>query len=72
MNNIGTQNIETNRLLLRKFEYSDADDMLTLWASKPEIQHMYSEPVYTTLEAVNGLLDKFISAYKNEHCYRWR
>lgn len=71
MNNIGTQNIETNRLLLRKFEYSDADDMLTLWASKPEIQHMYSEPVYTTLEAVNGLLDKFISAYKNEHCYRW-
>lgn len=71
MNNIGTQSIETNRLVLRKFEYSDAEDMLNLWASKPEIQHMYAEPVYTTIDEVNGLLDKFISAYNNEHCYRW-
>ena len=50
MDNIGTQNIETNRLLLRKFEYSDAYDMLTFWASKPEIQHMYAEPVYTKID----------------------
>lgn len=71
MNNIGTKIIETSRLILRKFEYSDAEDVLYLWASKPEIQHMYSEPVYSTLEEVNCLLKKFISAYGNENCYRW-
>ena len=32
---------------------------------------MYSEPVYSTPEAVKGLLDKYISAYEKEDCYRW-
>lgn len=71
MNNIGTQTIETSRLFLRRFRYSDAEDVLNLWASKPEIQYLYSEPVYTTLDEVISLIDKFIRAYDNEHYYRW-
>lgn len=56
MNSLGTVTIDTERLLLRRFEYSDAKDMLELWVSKPEIQYPYSEPIYTTLEEVNNLL----------------
>lgn len=71
MNNIGTQTITTDRMILRKFELSDASDVLKNWASKPEIQHMYSEPVYNTVEAVTELLKKYTSNYGNNNYYRW-
>ena len=71
MVSVGTLEITTERLILRKFKYSDAQDMLDLWVSKPEIQHLYSEPTYTTLDEVNGLLDKYISSYEKDDYYRW-
>ena len=71
MNSIGTNTIITERLILRRFIYEDADDMLKIWVSKPEIQYMYSEPVYTTKDEVNELLNKYISAYSQNDTYRW-
>lgn len=35
------------------------------------IQSMYSEPVYRTNDEVKELLNKYISAYEKEDCYRW-
>jgi ribosomal-protein-alanine N-acetyltransferase len=67
----GTQEIETNRLLLRRFRYSDDDAMLKYWVSDPKIQSMYSEPVYTTKSEVKELLDKYISSYRKDDYYRW-
>lgn len=71
MNSIGTKTITTERLILRKFNFNDAEDMLDLWISKPEIQHMYSEPIYTTLDEVKNLLQKYIDNYDNSDYYRW-
>lgn len=68
---IGTSTIETNRLVLRRFEYSDSDAMLKNWIADEKIQSMYSEPAYTTKEAVNELLDKYISSYEKKDYYRW-
>lgn len=69
--NVGTKTIETPRLTLRKFSYDDADSMLKNWVADEKIQSMYSEPVYATKEAVQGLLQKYITAYDGEHYYRW-
>lgn len=52
LTHIGTTTIETERLLLRRFEYSDDDTMLKYWIADEKIQSLYSEPVYTTKEAV--------------------
>ncbi len=67
----GTQTIETERLILRRFEFSDADAVFRNWASDEKVQAMYSEPVYPTIEAVKGLLDKYIGSYEMEDNYRW-
>ncbi|MBR3267551.1 MAG: GNAT family N-acetyltransferase [Oscillospiraceae bacterium] len=67
----GTQTIETERLVLRRFAYSDSADMLKNWAADEKIQSMYSEPVYETEEAVRGLLDKYIGSYEKDDYYRW-
>ena len=71
LTHIGTTAIETERLLLRRFEYSDDDTMLKYWIADERIQSMYSEPVYTTKEAVKELLDEYISSYEKEDYYRW-
>ena len=71
MMHIGTQSIETERLILRRFEYSDLGSVFNNWASDEYVQKMYSEPVYETLEAARGLLDKYIGKYEDEDYYRW-
>ena len=67
----GTQTIETERLILRRFQYSDDDGMLRNWVADEKIQMMYSEPVYSTKEEVKGLLDKYIGSYERDDYYRW-
>ena len=67
----GTKTISTDRLLLRRFEFSDNDAMLRNWVADEKIQSLYSEPVYSTKEAVKELLDKYIGAYERNDYYRW-
>jgi ribosomal-protein-alanine N-acetyltransferase len=67
----GTQTIETKRLVLRKFAYTDSDDMLKYWISDPLIQSMYCEPTYTNKQEVSELLTKYISSYEKPDYYRW-
>ena len=67
----GTDTITTDRLILRRFEYSDDDSMLRNWIADDKIQSMYSEPVYSTKEEVKELLDKYIGSYERPDYYRW-
>ncbi len=67
----GTQEIETKRLLLRAFSLSDAQSVLNNWAGDAGVQKMYGEPVYQTTEEVQGLLEKYITAYRSDYFYRW-
>ena len=71
MKHCGTQVIETKRLRLRPFVLSDAADLLELWIADPAVQSEYGEPVYETLPAVEGLLNKWIAGYENPAFYRW-
>lgn len=71
LTHIGTNTIETDRLILRRFAYTDNDAMLKYWIADEKIQSLYSEPVYTTKEAVNELLDKYINSYEKNDYYRW-
>lgn len=71
MTHYGTNTIETERLVLRRFRYTDDEAMLAYWIADEKIQSMYSEPVYTTKEAVKELLEKYIGSYEKEDYYRW-
>lgn len=67
----GTETITTPRLILRRFVPEDCDSILKNWCSDCEIQHEYGEPVYTTPEAAEELLKKYISGYSEKSYYRW-
>ena len=68
---IGTDTIETERLILRKFKISDDEAMLKYWIADKKIQSLYSEPVYTTKAEVDELLEKYINSYQKNDYYRW-
>ncbi len=67
----GTTTIETERLFLRRFQYTDDNAMLKYWIADDKIQSMYSEPVYSTREEVRDLLTKYINSYEENDYYRW-
>lgn len=71
MTHIGTQTIETGRLILRRFCLSDCESVYQNWASDALVQRMYHEPVYEKVEEVKQLLTQYITAYKKQDYYRW-
>lgn len=71
LTHVGTKEIETNRLIMRRFAYTDSDTMLQYWIGDESIQSLYCEPVYTTKEEVEKLLEQYITAYDKEDFYRW-
>ncbi|MBQ3981385.1 MAG: GNAT family N-acetyltransferase [Treponema sp.] len=72
LTHVGTQTIETERLILRRFEYTDIDSMLRNWISDEKTQYDYGEPYYPTPEAVKSLFDtKYIVSYSKDDYYRW-
>lgn len=71
VSNIGTNEIKTERLILRQFQYSDDNSMLKNWIADEKVQSLYLEPVYTTKAEVKELLDRYIGNYQNNDYYRW-
>lgn len=71
MKHIGTKQFETERLLCRKFDNSDVEDVFQNWASNPRIQLEYGEPVYDSIDKVGNLIKEYINNYNNDDCYRW-
>ena len=63
--------IETNRLILRPFKKSDANDMLKNWVSDPDIQNEYGEPTYIGLENVLELINTYTNPESIKSLFRF-
>lgn len=71
MQHFGTKKFETARLICRRFIKEDYEDMFKNWASNPNIQFEYGEPVYSTISQVKDLLSQYVDSYQNLDFYRW-
>ena len=62
MNKAGTQRIETQRLILRRFKIDDAEDMYDNWASDPEVTRylLREKPLFMVPRAVGNALTFFM------------
>ena len=61
MNHIGTQYIETERLILRRFETSDAQAMFDNWASDDEVTKYLTWPTHADVSVTEKLLEDWVS-----------
>lgn len=71
MNKAGTQLIETQRLILRRFTVDDAEDMYHNWASDPEVARYMPWPVHSSVQVTKNLLTDWISRYEDGSYFNW-
>ncbi len=65
MNHVGTQPIETERLILRRFSKDDAQAMFDNWASDAEVTKFMTWPPYEKVEDAKGYLEYVENSYAN-------
>lgn len=66
----GTEAINTDRLLLRRFELDDAYDMFKNWANDSEITKFLSWKTHSSVGDTKEILEKWVNEYKN-NIYNW-
>ena len=71
MNHLGTQQIETERLILRKFEIKDAEQMFDNWAKDPENTKYVTWKAHKNVNETKKIVSRWIAEYNNSNCYRW-
>ena len=67
----GTQTIETERLILRRFRVEDAQAMYDRWASDPEVTRFLTWPPHADVGVTKQLLALWTSEYEKEDHYQW-
>ena len=71
MKHLGTKQIETERLLLRRFTVEDAPKMYENWASDGEVAKYLTWPAHKSADATAELLAVWTAAYEKMDCYNW-
>lgn len=70
MNHVGTKTIETERLLLRKFEMKDASSMYNNWANDDEVTKYITWSSHKNIEESKSFISEIINKY-TENKYQW-
>ncbi len=71
MKHYGTQRLETERLVLRRFTKEDALAMYQNWASDEEVTKYLTWPTHTCLEVSQKVIADWIKSYEKEDYYQW-
>ena len=67
----GTQKLETERLILRRFALEDAQAMYDNWASDPEVTKYLTWPTHSDPEISAWVLKDWVDGYEKEGSYLW-
>ena len=71
MKHQGTKTIETERLLLRRFQQSDAAAMFRNWESDPKVTEFLQWQTAKGIEEAEKVLREWIHGYSNPDFYQW-
>lgn len=71
LNHVGTQQIETNRLILRRHEMTDADDMFRNWVTDTEVCRFWQWKPHKNIDETKVLLAGWIEEYRKTNNYHW-
>ena len=71
MKHCGTQRLETERLILRRFVIEDAAAMYKNWAADDDVTKYLSWPSHTSQEISENLITDWVKKYSDEKFYQW-
>lgn len=71
MKHCGTQIIETERLILRRFALTDSDAMYDNWASDTEVTKYLMWPAHKNQEISEAVTKEWVASYNKNYFYQW-
>lgn len=71
LNHKGTIEIETERLLLRRFKREDAKDMYLNWANDSEVTRFLQWVPHRSIEDTQEILETWVTSYSSMEVYSW-
>ncbi len=71
MKAIGTQILQTDRLILRRFVESDAEAMFQNWASSAENLTYVTWDPHSNVEITRNSIRNWVASYTNPNYYKW-
>lgn len=71
MKHCGTQRIETDRLILRRYVIEDADAMYKNWASDSEVTKFLTWQPHSSVEVSRGIIENWLKEYSDKKYYQW-
>jgi ribosomal-protein-alanine N-acetyltransferase len=71
MNHIGTERIETERLILRMFREGDAEAQFNNWSGDPEVTRYLRWEAHKTIEESREAIARRLKRYEEPDTYMW-
>ena len=71
MNDVGTVMLETERLILRRIELNDAEDMFNGWCNDVDVCRYLPWDCHGSINNTKQLLNMWVDEYNNSDVYRW-
>lgn len=71
MKNCGTQRIETDRLILRRYKIEDAGAMYKNWASDSEVTKFLTWQPHSSVDVSRSIIEDWLKKYSDEKYYHW-
>lgn len=71
MKHVGTQPVETERLVLRRFTLEDAQKMYENWANDPEVSRWMRWAPHKSPDETRALLEDWVAGYQRPDYYSW-
>ena len=71
MKNIGTIELTTNRLVLKKFDVGFSNNMYNNWASSKNVTKFLTWSAHTSLEETENTIKSWQESYSRKDFYHW-
>ena len=71
LNHKGTNNLETERLILRRFVEGDAEPMFYNWASREEVTKYVTWFPHKSVEETQQIVNLWVEEYSENNRYQW-
>ncbi len=71
MKHLGTKEIRTERLILRRFTLEDAEPMYHNWASDGEVTKYLTWAAHSDIETTRKVLKLWLAGYEKPAFYQW-
>lgn len=71
LTHIGTKEIKTERLILRRFKPEDAKAMFETWANDERVTRYLTWTPHGNIEVTEFVIGLWLKDYEKENCYNW-